>query len=73
MKFSKRLVQPPHYLVTCAHHKSFSIYIGTFMQLIMYICLRFPTLSVAQNVLNSSLCNSLTPQNLRSLVHRIGH
>ncbi len=58
MKFSKLLVQPPHHLVTCAHHKSsFSFFwtscdcFGTFMQLIMYICLRFPTLSAANSML----------------------
>ncbi len=69
MKFSK---QPPHHLVTCAHHKSsFSFFstscdcFGTFMQLIIYICLRFPTVHyVAQNLFYSSLCNSLTPQNI---------
>ncbi len=49
------------------------------MQLIMYIPLRFPTLSftiviyVAQDVLYSYLCYSLTPQNLKSLVHRMSH
>ncbi len=53
IKFSKLFVQP-HHLVTCAHHKSsFSFFwtscdsFVTFMQLIMYICLRFPSLSVA--------------------------
>ncbi len=58
IKFSKLLVQPPHHLVTCAHHKiSFSFFwtscdcFGTFMQLIMYICLRCPTLSVANVML----------------------
>jgi len=52
LKFSKLLVQPPHHLVTCAHHKSsFSFFwtnckcFGTFRQLIMYNCLLFPTLS----------------------------
>ncbi len=51
MKFSKLLVQPPHHLVTCTHHKSslsfFSTSFGTFMQSIMCICLRFATFSVA--------------------------
>ncbi len=58
MKFSKLLVQPPHHLVTCAHHKSsFSFFwtncdcFGTFMQLIMYICLRFHTFSVVNIML----------------------
>ncbi len=58
IKFSKLLVQPPHHLVTCAHHKSsFSFFwtscdcFGTFMQLIMYICLLFPKLSVANVML----------------------
>ncbi len=47
MNFSKLLVQPPHHLVTCAHHKSSFSFFCTFMQLIMNICLWFPTLSVA--------------------------
>ncbi len=58
MKFSKLLVQPPHNLITCAHHKSnFSFFwtncncFGTFMQLIMCICLRSPTFSVANIML----------------------
>ncbi len=44
--FQNYFVQPPHHLVTCAHHKSsFSFFwtscncFGTFMQLIMYISL----------------------------------
>jgi len=44
--------QPPHYLVTCsAHHKRSFSFFGTFMQLIMYSCVRFPTLSVANVML----------------------
>jgi len=47
MKYSKLFVQPPHHLVTYAHHRSsFSFFwtscdcFGTFMQLIIYNCLR---------------------------------
>ncbi len=58
IKFSKLLVQPLHHIVTCArHNRSFSFFwtscdcFVTFMQSIMYICLRFPTLSVANIML----------------------
>ncbi len=62
-----------HHLVTCAHHKSnFSFFwtnckcFGTFMQMIIYNCLLFPTLSIAHVMLikmyyTGSLLNSLTP------------
>lgn len=58
IKFSKLLIQLPHQLVNCAHHKSSFSYFcticncfGTFMQLIKYICLQTPTLSVANLML----------------------
>ncbi len=81
MKFSKLLVQTPHHLVTCAHHKTFLILLNK-LRLLWYIhAIDYVHLSavsyiiiyychVAQNVLYSSLCYSLTPQNLKSLVHR---
>ncbi len=72
MTFSKLLVQPPHHLVICAHHKSgFSLFstncdcFGTFMQSIMHICLRFPTFSVANimflKMLYTVICTVVLP------------
>ncbi len=58
LRSEMKIVQPPHHVVTCACHKSsFSFFLtscdcfGTFMQSIMYICLRFPTFSVANIML----------------------
>ncbi len=84
MKFSKLLVQPPHHLVTCAHHKKF-LTLSNKLRLLWYIHatddVHLSVVSyiiscychVAQDVLFSHLCYSLTPQNLKSLVHRINH
>ncbi len=79
MKWSKLLVQPPHHVVTCAHHKKCLTVLNKLRLLwyileMMYICLRFPTsviIIMLLNLLYSSLC--LTPQNLKSLVHRISN
>ncbi len=49
--FSKILVRPPHHLVTCAQHKSSCDCFGTFMLIIMYICLRFTTFLLANIML----------------------
>jgi len=79
MKFSKRLVQAPHHLVTCAHHKNVPILLNKlrllwFIQTTDYICLWFPTLSVAIVMLLKMYFSSVQysyPQNLKSLVNRI--
>ncbi len=72
LKFSKLLVQPLHYVVTCAHQKQFLIlqnrceWFCMFMQLIMYNCLLFPTVAymLIKIYYTGSLLNSLTPQNI---------
>ncbi len=79
MKFSKLLVQAPHHLVTCAHHKNVPILLNKlrllwFVQTTDYISLWFPTLSVAIVMLLKMYFSSVQysyPQNLKSLVHRI--
>ncbi len=75
MKFSKLLVQPQNHRVTCAHHKKFIILLNK-LRLHWYIhaidYVHFAVVSyifiyychVAQYVLYSSLCYSLTPQTL---------
>ncbi len=80
------LVQPPPHLVTCAHHKKFLILLNKLRLLWIHATdyVHFSAVSyiiiyychVAQNVLYSPyiiyyMCYSLTPQNLKSLVHRI--
>ncbi len=84
MKFSKLLVQPPHHLVTIVHIIKFLILLKKLWLLWYVHATDYVHLSVvsyiiscychvAQNVLYSSLCYSLTPQNLKSLVQRISH
>ncbi len=72
MKFSKLLVQPPHHLVTCAHDKNSLSFFWTsfnsfaaFMQSIMYICLRFPTLSIANFIYFATRSWNQLPEEIR--------
>ena len=73
LKFSKLCVQSSHHCVTCAYQKSSFSFLwtsckcfGTSMQMIMYNCLLFPTLSIMliKMYYNGSLLNSLTPHNI---------
>ena len=77
LKFSKLPVQSSHHCVNGAHQKSSFSFLWTsckgtctFMQMIMYNSLLFPTLSIAYVMLikmycNGSLLNSLTPTTFR--------
>ncbi len=67
MKFSQLLVQTSHHLVTCAHHKKYIIILNK-LQLFWYI-----HAAEMYYIHFCSLCNSITPHNLKSLVHRISH
>ena len=62
LKFSKRPVQSSHHCVTCVHIKEAVSHFfelkcfGTFMQMIMYNSLLFPTLSIAYVMLIQMYC-----------------